>query len=46
MWGRLFGELIINGKYEYGYVIEKRPDLKTDIDLHLTNTGNENLITG
>jgi|GEM_PF-1648812 len=45
MWGKLYGDLIIKGTYEYDFVISKRPDLKADIDKYLTDQGKEDLIT-
>lgn len=44
MWGKLFGDLIIQEKYEYTFVIEKRPDLKESIDVYLTEQGKQDLI--
>lgn len=45
MWGKLYGDLIITGRYEYAYVVSKRPDLKTEIDAYLTDQGREDIIT-
>lgn len=42
--GRYMAERIIKGVYTYEYVIEKRPDLKEDIDTYLIETGHEDLI--
>ena len=42
--GRYMAERIIKGVYTYEYVIEKRPDLKEDIDNYLIETGHEDLI--
>lgn len=44
MWGKLYGNFIVKGVYEYSYVISKRPDLKSDIDEYLTSAGNESMI--
>ena len=44
MWGKLYGDLIIGGRYEYSYVVGKRPDLKTEIDTYLTEQGRSDLI--
>lgn len=46
MWGKLFGDLIIQDRYTYDYVIERRPDLKDAIDGYLTEQGRTDLITG
>lgn len=35
MWGKLYGDLIIAGRYEYSFVVGKRPDLKPEIDAYL-----------
>lgn len=35
---------IIDGAYTYEYVISKRADLKTGIDVYLTSQGKEDLI--
>lgn len=35
---------IINGIYTYDYVISKRPDLKSGIDIYLIDQGREDLI--
>ena len=35
---------IITGALDYEYVIERRPDLKEDIDAYLILKGKENLI--
>ncbi len=45
MWGKLYGQFIIAGKYEYSYVISRRPDLKNDIDLYLVEVNHDQLIT-
>ncbi|GBG09525.1 hypothetical protein PAT3040_04175 [Paenibacillus agaridevorans] len=37
---------IIDGVYSYGYVIDRRPDLKEGIDTYLTDNGHANLIEG
>lgn len=42
--GIYMAERIIKGVYTYDYVIEKRPDLKEDIDAHLIEKGYEHLI--
>lgn len=44
MWGKLYGDLIIVGRYEYSYVVSKRPDLKKEIDEYLNLQGDEYLI--
>jgi len=44
MWGKLYGELIIAGRYEYSFVVSRRPDLKVDIDTYLIEQGREDLI--
>lgn len=44
MWGKLYGDLIIAGRYEYSYVVSKRPDLKAEIDTDLISQGREDLI--
>ncbi len=44
MWGKLYGDLIISGYYEYSYVISRRPDLKGEIDEYLTSQGRDDLI--
>lgn len=36
---------IIDGVYTYEYVFSKRPDLKTGIDIYLTDHGKGELIT-
>lgn len=36
MWGKLYGDLIITGRYEYSFVVSKRPDLKAEIDAYLS----------
>lgn len=43
--GIYMAERIIKGVYTYDYVIEKRPDLKDEIDAHLVEKGYEHLIT-
>ncbi len=45
MWGKLYGEFIIKGNFEYSYVISRRPDLKGEIDAYLTEQGRDDLIT-
>lgn len=45
MWGKLYGDLIIKGAYQYDFVVTRRPDLKADIDAYLTEQGREDLIT-
>lgn len=45
MWGKLYGDLIIKGTYEYSYVISKRPDLKPQIDAYLLSLNRGDLIT-
>lgn len=45
MWGKLYGDLIIAGRYTYTLVITKRPDLKADIDAYLTEQGRADLIS-
>lgn len=44
MWGKLYGDYIIVGRYEYTFVVSRRPDLKTEIDTYLTEQGREDLI--
>lgn len=44
MWGKLYGDLIINGTYQYSYVVGKRPDLKVQIDKCLTDQSRAALI--
>lgn len=44
MWGKLYGQLIIDGKYEYTYVVSRRPQDKVAIDEYLTSQGREDLI--
>jgi hypothetical protein len=39
------GSRIIDGVYNYDYVISKRSDLKTGIDAYLISQGKEELIT-
>lgn len=36
---------IIDGVYSYDYVIDKRPDLKTEIDEYLSKQNSDNLTT-
>lgn len=36
---------IIDGVYDYNYVISKRPDLKNGIDAYLIEKGRADLIT-
>ncbi len=36
---------IIDGAYTYDYVIQRRPDLKEEIDAYLISKGREDLIT-
>lgn len=45
MWGKLYGELIIAGRYEYSFVVSKRPQDKADIDAYLTEQGRADLIS-
>lgn len=45
MWGKLYGDLIIKGTYDYDFVISRRPDLKPQIDEYLTAQGRDDLIT-
>ena len=42
--GKYMAERIIKGVYTYEYVIEKRPDLKEEIDAHLIEKGYAHLI--
>jgi hypothetical protein len=35
---------VIDGAYEYSYVISKRPDLKEGVDSYLISNGKEDLI--
>ena len=44
MWGILYGELIIDGVYEYSYVVSKRPQDKEAIDNYLRSNGKSDLI--
>ena len=44
MWGKLYGDLIIKGTYQYEFVVTRRPDLKADIDAYLISQGREDLI--
>jgi len=44
MWGKLYGDFIISGRYGYSYVIGRRIDLKADIDAHLISEGRADLI--
>ena len=44
MWGKLYGDFIISGRYTYTLVIEKRPDLKKVIDDCLVSEGRADLI--
>ncbi|MEH7082969.1 hypothetical protein V7139_09575 [Neobacillus drentensis] len=39
------GQRIIEGKYEYDFVISKRPDLKEGIDAYLISKDKQALIT-
>lgn len=39
------GQRIIDGVYNYDFVISKRPDLKEGIDAYLTSKGRQDLIT-
>lgn len=36
---------ILDGAYTYDFVIQRRPDLKSGIDLYLREKGREDLIT-
>lgn len=45
MWGALYGEMIIKGRYTYAFVVSKRPYDKADIDAYLTEQGRTDLIT-
>lgn len=42
---KYMADRIIKGIYTYEYVIGKRPDLKDDIDIYLTEQGYKDLIT-
>lgn len=44
MWGKLYGDMIIKGTYDYSYVVSKRPDLKAQIDDYLVDQNREDLI--
>ncbi|WP_240843647.1 hypothetical protein [Acidaminobacter sp. JC074] len=44
MWGKLYGDFIISGRYGYSLVVEKRPDLKNEIDDYLLSEGRTDLI--
>lgn len=44
MWGKLYGELIKNGTYEYTYVVSRRPKDKEDIDAYLIKQNRSDLI--
>lgn len=44
MWGKLYGDYIISGRYDYTFVVNRRPDLKADIDAYLTEQGRTDLI--
>lgn len=44
MWGKLYGNLIIKGKYDYQYVISRRGDLKNEIDTFLIEEGHKDMI--
>lgn len=44
MWGKLYGDLIIAGRYDYTHVVTRRPDLKEQIDAYLTDQSREDLI--
>ncbi|WP_197031368.1 hypothetical protein [Bacillus sp. UNC438CL73TsuS30] len=46
MMAAYMGQRIIDGFYEYDYVISKRSDLKAGIDAYLIFQGREDLITG
>lgn len=44
MWGKLYGELIVAGKFDYEFVIGKRPQDKDDIDSYLIKNDRADLI--
>lgn len=44
MWGKLYGELIIKGTYEYSFVVSRRSKDKPDIDAYLEEQNRADLI--
>lgn len=44
MWGKLYGELIIIGVFEYSYVVNRRPQDKLDINSYLEERSRSDLI--